>query len=267
MRTSRFLALTVSVLLFVALVSAACSSSDEGGAASGGEGAQPAANTGGGDGPAAESGVYAIKQTFDMGIEVTSPVFNRIRRIPKTYACQGSRPRAGQSFEQSGAGKYAGRENVSPPLEWTGIPEGTQSIALLMDSDQIAHEETPDLRYLHWLIWNLPSDTAGLPERVATTTELAALGPDTRQGTNDYDVVGYSGPCPLPVTDGGGQHLDYRQVKLKLVFEYLFHVYALDTVLDLPGGATRDELLQAIDGHILSGGVIRGEFVASKQMN
>ena len=264
MGASRFLVPTVGVLLFVSLVSAACSSSDEGGASSGGEGAQPAASTDGGD---AESGGYALKQTFDMGIEVTSPVFNRIRRIPKTYACPGSRPVAGQSFEQSGAGKYAGRENVSPPLEWTGIPEGTQSIALLMDSDQIAHEETPDLRFLHWTIWNLPPDTAGLPERVATTTELAALGPDARQGTNDYKVVGYSGPCPLPVTDGGGQHLDYKQVKLKLVFEYLFHVYALDTVLDLPGGATRDEFLRAIDGHILSGGVIKGEFVASKQMN
>ena len=178
MRTYRFLALTFTALLFAALASAACSSSEEGGA-SRGEGAQPAASTDGGD---AESRAYAIKQTFNMGIEVTSPVFNRIRRIPKTYACPGSRPVAGQSFEQGGAGKYAGRENVSPPLEWTSIPEGTQSIALLMDSDQIAHEETPDLRFLHWTIWNLPSDAAGLPERVATTTELAALGPDTRQG-------------------------------------------------------------------------------------
>jgi len=89
---------------------------------------------------------------------------------------------------------------------------------------------------------------------------VAALGPDTRQGTNDDKVVGYSGPCPIPVTVG------YFDAKPKVVFEYLFHVYALDTVLDLPGGATRDEFLQAIDGHILSGGVIRGEFVASKQL-
>ncbi len=57
----------------------------------------PTASTGGGD---AESGAYALEQTFDMGIEVTGPVFNRIRRIPKTCACPGSRPVAGQSFEQ-----------------------------------------------------------------------------------------------------------------------------------------------------------------------
>jgi Raf kinase inhibitor-like YbhB/YbcL family protein len=131
--------------------------------------------------------------------------------------------------------------------------------ALLMDSDQIVHEQAPDARWAHWLIWNLPPDTASLPERVATTTKLAAFGPDTRQGTNDYKAIGYSGPCPLPVTTS-------NIVKQKIVFEYLFRVYALDTLLGIPGGATRDEFLQAIDGHILSGGVIRGEFVASRQM-
>jgi phosphatidylethanolamine-binding protein (PEBP) family uncharacterized protein len=61
--------------------------------------------------------------------------------------------------------------------------------------------------------------------------------------------------------------VQYSQTKVKIVFEYVFHVYALDTILDLPGGATKDEFLQAIDGHILSGGVIKGEFVGSKQMN
>ena len=132
---------------------------------------------------------------------------------------------------------------------------------------QLTHAEAPDVRFVHWLIWNLPSATDGLPERVATTTELAVFGPDTLQGTNDDKVIGYSGPCPLPVTDAGGQHVDYRQTKLELVFEYLFHVYALDTMLGLPGGATKGEFLQAIDGHILSGGVIKGEFVASKQIN
>jgi hypothetical protein len=265
MRIAQSLVMTVSALLLGATVLAACSSSDDGGpsgggAANGGEGAQPAADTGGGGGPAAEGDGYVLKQTFDMGIEVTSPVFNRIRRIPKNYVCKGSPPKPGQSFEQMSATKYADRENISPPLDWTGIPGGTQSIALLMDSDQIAHEQAPDVRWAHWLIWNMPLDMAGLPERVATTTELAAVGPDTRQGTNDYKAIGYSGPCPLPVTTS------YFPSE-KIVFEYLFHVYALDTVLDLPSGTTRDEFLQAIDGHVLSGGVIRGEFVASKQMN
>jgi Raf kinase inhibitor-like YbhB/YbcL family protein len=259
MRIARSLALTVSVLLFVATVLPACSSSDDEGPADG-EGAQPAAASAGGG----EPDVKGLKQTFDMGIEVTSPVFNRIRRIPKTYVCKGGAPKPGQSFEQNAATKYANRQNISPPLEWTGIPDGTQSIAMLMDSDQISHAEDPDVRFIHWLIWNLPPDTTGLPERVATTTELANFSPDTRQGTNDDKVIGYSGPCPLPVTiRHQGQSGGPTQ---KLVLEYLFHVYALDTLLVIPGGATRDEFLQAIDGHILSGGVIRGEFVASRQM-
>jgi Raf kinase inhibitor-like YbhB/YbcL family protein len=136
------------------------------------------------------------------------------------------------------------------------MPEGTQSIALLMDSDQL-----PGERWLHWLIWNIPTEATGVPERVATTTEVLEIGPNARQGINDDKNIGYSGPCPLPTT------VQYSQTKVKIVFEYLFHVYALDTVLDLPAGAARDEFLQAIEGHILSGGVIRGEFVGSKQMN
>ena len=254
MRITGVLAITLGLILLFAL--AACSSDDGSGPAEAG-GAPAATEEPGADQAGGEA---KVSQTLDMSVEVTSPVFNRIRRIPKTYVCPGGAPKAGQSFEQNPE-KYVGRENISPPLEWTGIPEGTQSIALVMDSDQISHAEDPDARWTHWMIWNLPADAAGLPERVATTTEVAALGPDVRQGTNDDQVIGYSGPCPIPTT------VQYSQAKVKIVFEYLFHVYALDTVLDLPGGATRAEFIQAIDGHVLSAGVIRGEFVGSKQMN
>lgn len=246
-------AISVFIVLALPLAINGCSSSDEGGGA-------PAAVADTGSGGDEATGEFVLKQTFDMGIEVTSPVFNRIRRIPKNYVCPGGAPVKGQSFEQNPE-KYIGRENISPPLDWTGIPEGTQSIALIMDSDEFAHEADPDARWTHWIIWNLPPDTASLAERVATTTEVVDLGPNVRQGTNDVKTIGYTGPCPLPTT--------YRPVhgKVKVVFEYVFNVYALDTVLDLPGGATRAEFMQAIDGHVLSGGVIRGEFVASKQMN
>ena len=243
----------------------ACSSGDDetAPAESGGEeGAQAAADAGSqaqGE-PAAEGAAYALTQEVDMGLEVTSPVFNRIRRIPKTHVCAGRPPKPGTSFEQDALTKYADRKNTSPPIEWTGLPDGTQSIAVMMDSDQIAHAEDPDVRFTHWLIWNLPPETSGLAEKVATTTDVAALGPDTRQGTNDDEIIGYSGPCPLPITVG------YFEAKPKVVFEYLFHVYALDTTLDLPGTATRDDFMKAIDGHVLSGGVVRGEFVASRQL-
>ena len=256
MRINGVFGTVLGLSLLLAFGLAACSSDD---------GAEPAEA---GGAPAAtevavddDAGAEAkVTQTLDMSVEVTSPVFNRIRRIPKTYVCPGGAPKAGQSFEQNPE-KYVGRENISPPLEWTGIPEGTKSIALVMDSDQISHAEDPDARWTHWMIWNLPADAAGLPERVATTTEVAAIGPDVRQGTNDDLVIGYSGPCPIPTT------VQYSQSKVKIVFEYLFHVYALDTVLDLPGGATRAEFIKAIEGHVLSAGVIRGEFVGSKQMN
>ena len=260
--THRIRAALTAVLLASIAAALACSSGgDETTTADSEEGAQAAAAAGGqAPEPGAEAGAYALKQSFDVGIEVTSPVFNRIRRIPKTHACPGRPPKPGTSFEQDALTKYADRKNTSPPIEWTGAPDGTLSIAVMMDSDQIAHAEDPDVRFTHWLIWNLPPETAGLAEKVATTTDVAALGPETRQGTNDDGVVGYSGPCPLPITVG------YFDAKPKVVFDYLFHVYALDTTLDLPGTATRDDFLKAIDGHVLSGGTVKGEFVASRQL-
>ena len=113
--------LQLGTTLLLALIIAGCSSSDEGGGA-------PAAVADTGSGGDEATGEFVLKQTFDMGIEVTSPVFNRIRRIPKSYVCKGQPPKPGQSFEQNAATKYANRENISPPLEWTGIPDGTQSI-------------------------------------------------------------------------------------------------------------------------------------------
>ena len=262
--THRTRAALTAILLASIVAALACSSGgDETTPAETGseEGAQAAADAGSqAQEPAEAAGAYALKQTVDMGIEVTSPVFNRIRRIPKTHVCPGRAPKVGTSFEQDALTKYADRKNTSPPIEWTGAPDGTQSIAVMMDSDQIAHAEDPDVRFTHWLIWNLPPETSGLAEKVATTTDVAALGPDTRQGTNDDGVVGYSGPCPLPITVG------YFDAKPKIVFEYLFHVYALDTTLDLAGTATRDDFLKAIEGHVLSGGTIMGEFVASRQL-
>ena len=262
MRRVHALLAPVGVGLALAALLAACSSGDSGDSSDATDAAPAAAVTAdaGAAAPAEAGTSDAPEQTFEMTIEVTSPVFSRIRRIPKTHVCPGRPPKPGTSFEQDALTRYADRKNTSPSIDWTGIPEGTQSIAVLMDSDQIAHSETPDARWTHWMIWNLPADAAGLPEAVATTTDVAALGPDVRQGTNDDQVLGYSGPCPLPVTVG------YRDAKPKVVFEYLFHVYALDTVLDLPEGVTRAEFLEAIDGHILAGGVIRGEFVASRQL-
>ena len=260
-------------LLLTAIVLAAfiagCSSTDGDGDAPADAPAAAADTDSGGVGEA--TGPYKLTQTFDMSIEVTSPVFNRIRRIPKTHTCPPTATKAGRTYEQSDDLDitYA---NSSPPLEWAGVPEGTVSIALVMASDQIteartldagaAAEDAPDNAWSHWVIWNIPADAAGLPEAVPTTTQVLAIGPKTMQGVNDGNDVGYSGPCPLPVTV---ERSGYYGTP-KVVFSYFFHVYALGVELDLGPETTRADLLRAIDGHILAAGEIKGEFVAKKNL-
>ena len=149
------------------------------------------------------------------------------------------------------------------------------SIALVMDSDQVVAvrvlsvaqgqeitESAPDNAWSHWVIWNIPADSTGLPEGVATTTEAVAIGSNTRQGVNDDKTVGYTGPCPLPVLVTRSGYYGTP----KVVFSYFFHVYALDIEVDLGPETTKDQLLKAIDGHVLAGGEIKGEFVAKRNL-
>jgi hypothetical protein len=96
---------------------------------------------------------------------------------------------------------------------------------------------------------------------------VALLGPNVRQGTNDYGVVGYTGPCPSLLTtsiaQSGGTYDSsahfYTGIPV-LAHGYMFKLYALDTELDLADGATKNQLLQAMDGHILAGGEVIGEY-------
>ena len=104
-------------------------------------------------------------------IEVTSPVFSRIRRIPKKHSCGPGTKTLGRTYDQNFAFD-ADYPNTSPPLDWTTVPEGTVSIALIMESNQ-----APGELWSHWVIWNIPAEATGLPEAVATTTDVAAIGP------------------------------------------------------------------------------------------
>ena len=275
MRAHRIHWLLPGIALLLALVLAGCSSDDAGdtvgGTGGAGEGAPAAAASEGEAAPAAGAvgGGYKIAQAFDMSIEVTSPVFSRIRRIPKTHTCPPVATKAGQTYVQDYT-KVVTYDNTSPPLDWTGIPEGTVSIALVMGSDQLLEERKVDAipdkeiveTWSHWVIWNIPADATGLPEAVASTTQVAAIGPKTAQGTNDDNTIGYSGPCPIPVTVERSGYLGAP----KLVFSYIFHVFALDTELELGPETTKDDLLKAIDGHVLAGGQIKGEFLAQKNL-
>ena len=150
-----------------------------------------------------------------MTITVKSTAFEQGSMIPSKYTCDG--------------------QDISPPLQWEGVPEDTQSIALISDDP-----DAPMGTWVHWVIWNIPADKTGLLENVPKDPQLAD---GSCQGISDFRRPGYGGPCPP-----GGTH------------RYLFKLYALDTVLDLDTGANKDELLQAMEGHILSQADLMGTY-------
>lgn len=118
------------------------------------------------------------------------------------------------------------RENVSPELIWENAPEGTRSLVLLVD-DQ-------DFIFSHWVIYNIPPATAGLPEGVLQQSQLPEGGGS--QGLNSNAEIGYIGPYPPP----GETH------------RYAFVLYALDARLDLEPGVTREQVLAAMESHVLA---------------
>ena len=227
----------------LAVLFLACSSDGD-------ESAAPAAAQ---DAPAGDAGGEAsVQQEIAATITFTSPVFNEKRRIPVKHTCASERP------PPDGVTVAPGKvgENISPPLEWTDVPEGTASLALILDSEEAAGPWT------HWVVWNIPADSTGLGEGVSAEAEL----PDgSRQGVNSGGDVGYLGPCPPPFAiidaSAGG---DVVRSKTGSVQTYYFHLYALDSVLDLAPGATKDDLLQAMERHVLATGELAGERVGRK---
>ena len=133
--------------------------------------------------------------------------------------------------------KYgANGDNKSPPLKWNEVPQGVKSFALIVDDP-----DAPSKTWVHWVIWNLPADTRELAEGAAGPT----LPDGAKQGKNDAGGVGYGGPAPPP----GKAH------------RYFFKLYALDTTLDLKAGeATRQDLEQAMKGHVVGHGQLMGTF-------
>ena len=151
-----------------------------------------------------------------MSISLTSTAFAEGAPIPAEYSCMGRR--------------------ISPPLAWSNPPTGTKSLALIMDDP-----DAPVGTFVHWVIYNIPASSLGLPEAISPTKVQLANG--SVQGNNGAGQAGYTAPCPP-----SGTH------------RYFFKLYALDTVLSLPAGATKDQLLKAMEGHILSSGELMGTF-------
>ncbi len=127
-------------------------------------------------------------------------------------------------------------DNLSPALSWSAPPKRTQSWALIADDP-----DAPVGTFVHWVLYDLPASARELGEGVPATADPAKAG---RQGTNDFRRLGYGGPCPPP----GKPH------------RYFFRLYALDRKLDLPPGARRQEVDQAMKGHILEQGELMGRY-------
>lgn len=129
--------------------------------------------------------------------------------------------------------------NVSPALSWDNVPEGTKSLALIVDDPDAPDPADPRMTWVHWVLYNMPPGTRDLPEGVAAT----ALPQGTLQGINDWQRAGYRGPCP-PV----GNH------------RYFFKLFALDAVLPNLNQPTSTMLEQAMQGHIIAKGDLVGRY-------
>lgn len=126
-------------------------------------------------------------------------------------------------------------ENLSPALSWDEPPAGTQSFVLL-----VTDPDAPSKTFVHWVLYDLPPTARELPEGLKTDPILAQGGV---QGKSDFGKYGYGGPCPPQ-----GTH------------RYVFTLYALDTVLDLPPGTKQADVLKAIEGHTLAQAELVGRY-------
>jgi Raf kinase inhibitor-like YbhB/YbcL family protein len=151
-----------------------------------------------------------------MALQLTTSAFLSQGTIPKKFTCDGP--------------------DVSPPLAWSGAPQGTQSFALIMDDP-----DAPVGTWVHWVLYDLPGDTKELPEGVPKQEQHSN---GARQGRNDFRKIGYGGPCPPP----GKPH------------RYFFKLYALDKKLDLKAGASKAEAESAMQGHILAQAELIGRY-------
>ncbi len=145
-----------------------------------------------------------------MALLIKSSAFAPNGHIPIKYTCES--------------------DDVSPPLDWSGAPERTKSFALIVDDPDAPDPAAPKMVYVHWVLYDMPASTTGLPEGVTTS----GLPRGTCEGKNDFGKVGFGGPCP-PI----GRH------------RYFFKLYALDTTLGDLGAATKAEVEAAMRGHVL----------------
>ena len=152
-------------------------------------------------------------------MKLTSSAFRDHGGIPRRHTCEG--------------------EDVSPPLAIEDVPAGAESLALIVDDPDAPDPAAPKMTWVHWVLYNLPADSSGLPEAVAPTD----LPAGTREGLNDWKRTGYGGPCP-PI----GRH------------RYFHKLYALDVALPDLGKPTKATLEKAMEGHVIGRAHIVGTY-------
>lgn len=151
-------------------------------------------------------------------MQIASPEFAYGARIPAKFTCDADAP-------------------PSPALEFSGVPDGAVSLALVMDDPDVPAEVRPERNFDHWVLFDIPPETPGIPEGGSAGTK----------GANGRGAPEYAGPCPPPQYEPS----EHR---------YYFRLYALDTMLSLPEGATKQEVLDAMLGHVIEEAHLMGTY-------
>jgi len=152
-----------------------------------------------------------------MAFSISSTAFPNGGEIPARYTCEG--------------------EDVSPPLSWSNVPAGTASLVLVVDDPDAPDPKAPRMTWVHWVLYNLPPDSEGLPEAAKILPKGA------RDGLNDWQRSGYGGPCP-PI----GRH------------RYFHKLYALSAALPDLGTPTKADLEKAMEGKVLAQATLLGTY-------
>lgn len=152
-------------------------------------------------------------------MRITSSAFENEETIPVQYTCEG--------------------DNISPPLSWSGVPDGAKALALVVDDPDASGTFT------HWVVYNLPVSPPGLEEGASLSDRLSE---GLREGLNDFGEQGYGGPCP---PRGDDPH------------RYFFRLFALDQELNFTGRVTRDQLMDAVESKTLEEAVLMGLYSRS----
>jgi Raf kinase inhibitor-like YbhB/YbcL family protein len=159
-----------------------------------------------------------------MSLTISSPTFEHEHSIPARHTCEG--------------------DDISPELRWSGVPDDTQTLALIVEDPDAPDPLAPRGIFTHWIVYNLPPDSTGLKEDV----RLETLPRGARFGQSDFERPRWGGPCP-PI----GTH------------RYFFKLYALDAPLPTAQPLSRNALLDAIEGHVVGYAELIGTYEKRKR--